>query len=49
MPNCGNGLRSKLGNSGVDCNEDILCGATDGLRGRFRANAVTERTVREPH
>ena len=48
MANRGNCLRSELGNSSVDRGKDILGGATDQLRGRFKAHVVMKRTVREP-
>ena len=48
MPHYGDGLRSVSGNRSVDRSEDIPCSTVDKLRGRSRANAVTERTVLEP-
>jgi len=49
MPNCGNCLRSELGNGGVNRGKDFARGATDKLRGRFQADVVTKRTARGTH
>ena len=49
MPNCGNCLRSELGNSDVNRGKDIARGAMDKLRGRFQVDVVMKRTAREPH
>ena len=46
MPHCDDGLCSELGNGSIDCNEDVLRGAAEKLRGRFQEKAITERTVR---
>jgi len=49
MSNCGNCLRSKLGNGGVNRSKDIPRGTTNNLRGRLQADVVMKRTARETH
>ena len=49
MPNCGNCLRSELGNGDVNRGKDVACGAMDKLRGHFQVDVVMKRTARETH